>query len=150
MKKSKNNLKFSKKLFLLCIAILFILFIVYITGNKGLFNKVSQQKLAENEEMVKIQGQAQVLDGTRISVDNVPIEIGYSTGTGPFDLNDEPGNDSSSTNQIVRSFDSVTYRVTTGYTISDTVEENIYLYIKAQLPEECQGKIKWKDTANQW
>lgn len=35
-----------------------------------------------------------------------------STGTGDFDNNDDPGNDSSKTNNIVRSFDSILYDMT--------------------------------------
>ena len=41
-------------------------------------------------------------DGGRISSSQV---IQTKTGTGPFDKNDEPGNDSSEDNNIVRSFD---------------------------------------------
>ena len=54
LKTKENRRVVWKKLLLVCLAILFIIFITYITGNKRLFNKVSQQKLAENEEMVKI------------------------------------------------------------------------------------------------
>ena len=47
-------------------------------------------------------------DGGRISSSQV---IQTKTGTGPFDENDEPGNDSSEDNNIVRSFDQVTWTV---------------------------------------
>ena len=47
-------------------------------------------------------------DGGKISSSQV---IQTKTGTGPFDENDEPGNDSSEDNNIVRSFDQVTWTV---------------------------------------
>ena len=47
-------------------------------------------------------------DGGRISSSQV---IQTKTGTGPFDENDEPGNDSSEDNNIVRSFDQVTWTI---------------------------------------
>lgn len=58
-------------------------------------------------------------------------ESGYSinTGTGPWDEDDEPGNDSCATNNIVRTYDSVTYET---YFMTDlhnaTVEEGIAGY----------------------
>ena len=39
----------------------------------------------------------------------------YDTGTAPFDSDDQPGNDSSSTNMIVRTFDTVTYNIRVKY-----------------------------------
>ncbi|MDO5413359.1 MAG: LPXTG cell wall anchor domain-containing protein [bacterium] len=39
----------------------------------------------------------------------------YDTGTAPFDSDDRPGNDSSSTNMVVRTFDTVTYNIKVKY-----------------------------------
>ena len=44
-------------------------------------------------------------NGAKISSSQI---IQTKTGTGPFDENDDPGNDSSEDNNIVRSFDQVT------------------------------------------
>ena len=42
------------------------------------------------------------------------------TGTGPWDDNDEAGNDSSEDNNIVRSFDQVTYTIESTMALKDT------------------------------
>ena len=41
------------------------------------------------------------------------------TGTGPFDENDEPGNDSSENNDIVRSFDQITWTYNLTFKLKD-------------------------------
>lgn len=50
----------------------------------------------------------------------------YSTGTMPFDLNAGPGNDTASNDNIVRTFDTVTYTIKVAYDVykqGDTFSE---------------------------
>ena len=58
-------------------------------------------------------------NGAKISSAQI---IQTKTGTGPWDENDEPGNDSSEENDIVRSFDQVTWTIENTMTITDGSE----------------------------
>ena len=51
-----------------------------------------------------------VINGDKGYISSAQI-IQTKTGTGPWDADDEPGNDSSEDNNIVRSFDQVTWTV---------------------------------------
>ena len=73
------------------------------------------------------------------------------TGTGPFDSNDEPGNDSSEDNNIVRSFDQVTWTV--DLTVNSRNSKNIdksKIQIEATLPEETANLMKWNLDSMSW
>lgn len=76
------------------------------------------------------------------------------TGVEPFDENDEPGNDSSDTNDIVRSFDQITYNIENTLQLKNgTVEEKYYggtLEIKAELPSTCTNFVKWDLASMLW
>lgn len=83
------------------------------------------------------------------------------TGTETFDENDEPGNDSSATNNIVRSFDYITYELEANMTVNNTEhgseEGNTYssfrggvIYVEATLPEENAGLMKWSLDDMAW
>lgn len=79
------------------------------------------------------------------------------TGTGIFDENDEPGNDSSADNNIVRSFDTISYAIDNTMQMKiNEEEENPEFYkggiieIKAEIPEECKEIVKWKTEAMKW
>ena len=108
-----------------------LLFIITIICFLNIFNSVNAvEELPDN--------------GAKISSSQI---IQTKTGTGPFDENDEPGNDSSEDNNIVRSFDQVTWTVentmvlnssdTTGYTGGR-------IYFEATLPDTFTSEtIKW-------
>lgn len=74
------------------------------------------------------------------------------TGVGPFDSNDDPGNDSSEDNNIVRSFDQVSWTVETTMAIktSETSITGGYLNIKAILPSELANTVKWDLESMKW
>ena len=59
----------------------------------------------------------------QIKVSNTRVDI--TSGTANFDGNDEPGNDSSATNTIVRNFDQVTYTISydLGYKEDSTLDD---------------------------
>ena len=72
-------------------------------------------------------------------------------GSGPFDENDAPGNDSSDHNRIVRSYDSITYTLAVtseGYT-PDAYYKKGYIHFRFELPassEQVQfdtGSMGW-------
>ena len=78
--------------------------------------------------------------------------IQTKTGTGPWDSNDEPGNDSSEDNNIVRSFDQITYTVDLTMSlkkgITDTSLKGGVINVEAVLPENCANVVSWYSTYN--
>ena len=84
-----------------------------------------------------------------------------STGTGPFDTIEGAGNDISADDNIVRSFDQVTYAVEATTAINNTPHGSQeaqtavsftggYLCVKAVLPQECIGKVEWDLNSMGW
>ena len=76
------------------------------------------------------------------------------TGTGPFDENDEPGNDSSEDNNIVRSFDQVTWTIENTMVLNNS-EANSYsggrIYFEAVLPDVFTSETaKWDLESMAW
>ena len=119
-----------------------------------------------NEE-IDLQADTQVFeDGSAILTDDSAIvetvDISSKiTGTGPFDDNDEPGNDSSESNNIVRSFDTVTWNLEATTALNRTghgsEDVNTYsqfrggvIYVEAKLPEENAGLMKWSLDDMTW
>ena len=74
-------------------------------------------------------------NGGKISSSQI---IQTKTGTGPFDANNDPGNDSSEDNNVVRSFDQVTWTVENTMMLSGN-EATSYtggrIYFEATLPD---------------
>ncbi len=89
-------------------------------------------------------------NGAKISSAQI---IQTKTGTGPFDDNDEPGNDSSEDNNIVRSFDQVTWTVENTMVLNGDTSTSYTggrIYFEATLPEEVKGKVVWKTDVINW
>ena len=83
-------------------------------------------------------------NGGKISSSQI---IQTKTGTGPFDANNDPGNDSSEDNNVVRSFDQVTWTVENTMILNSN-EVTSYsggkIYFEAALPVEfTKGTIEW-------
>ena len=77
--------------------------------------------------------------------------ISTKTGTGPFDSDDQPGNDSSENNNIVRSFDQVTWTV--DLTMNSKYNKAIAgskINVEATLPETCSDVMKWDLSSMAW
>ena len=76
------------------------------------------------------------------------------TGTGPFDENDEPGNDSSENNDIVRSFDQITWTYNLTFKLKDadsgTSLKGGVIKITADLPEELANIVEWDIESMKW
>ena len=90
-------------------------------------------------------------DGGRISSSQV---IQTKTGTGPFDKNDEPGNDSSEDNDIVRSFDQVTWTVENTMVLNGNEADSYSggrIYFEAVLPDVFTSETaKWDLESMAW
>lgn len=96
---------------------------------------------------------AEVLPDDAAYVSSVQI-IQTKTGTGPWDDNDEPGNDSSEDNGIVRSFDQVTWTVENTMALKEG-SSNSYvggeINFEATLPDELDSKqAKWDTASMSW
>ena len=90
-------------------------------------------------------------DGGRISSSQV---IQTKTGTGPFDENDEPGNDSSEDNNVVRSFDQVTWTVENTMVLNGNEADSYSggrIYFEAVLPDVFTSETaKWDLESMAW
>ena len=90
-------------------------------------------------------------DGGRISSSQV---IQTKTGTGPFDENDEPGNDSSEDNNIVRSFDQVTWTIENTMVLNGNEADSYSggkIYFEAILPDVFTSETaKWDLDSMAW
>ena len=76
------------------------------------------------------------------------------TGTGPFDKDDEPGNDSTENNDIVRSFDQITWTYQLNFSLkepdSGTSLKGGVIQITASLPEELANIVEWDIESMKW
>ncbi|MBR2784668.1 MAG: MucBP domain-containing protein, partial [Clostridia bacterium] len=89
-------------------------------------------------------------NGARISSAQI---IQTKTGTGPWDDDDEPGNDSSEDNNIVRSFDQVTWTLENTMTVTDGGEgyNGGTIYFEAKLPNSLNKQTaKWDVDSMAW
>ena len=76
------------------------------------------------------------------------------TGTGPFDKDDKPGNDSSENNDVVRSFDQITWSYQLNFSLkepdSGTSLKGGVIKITADLPEELANIVEWDIESMKW
>ena len=123
-----------------------MLFVV-LKQNTNLFNFIGETERQGVEEQADGEDDKQE---TQITEDDLEVgRNGYissaqiierATGTGPWDENDEPGNDSSPDNDIVRSFDQVTWTVNLTTALKEGVSQASYtggvVEFTANLPVE--------------
>ena len=102
---------------------------------------------------VQVKAAEQLPDnGAKISSAQI---IQTKTGTGPWDDDDEPGNDSSEDNNIVRSFDQVTWTIENTFVLKDA-ESGIdsysggTIFVKVSLPQSAKNIIRWNTDAMGW
>lgn len=76
------------------------------------------------------------------------------TGTGPFDENDDIGNDSSEDNDIVRSFDQITWTLENTLKLKNEEMGISYqggvIEVKAELSQDVAKYIKWDIESMKW
>ena len=159
--KKEANKKISIKLttiFLLLVILAIAIIFIYPNTRNKIINAISG-KIENAEVEVYDDGSALFTDDSAI-VESVSM-ANKVTGTESFDENDEPGNDSSATNNIVRSFDYITYELEANMTVNNTEhgseEGNTYssfrggvIYVEATLPEENAGLMKWSLDDMAW
>ena len=82
------------------------------------------------------------------------LVINRKTGTEPFDNNDTAGNDSSEDNNIVRSFDQISWTVENTFGLKNPNSTESYsggvLQIKASVPSSLASYVKWDLDSMAW
>ena len=102
---------------------------------------------------IKVKAAEQLPDnGAKISSAQI---IQTKTGTGPWDENDEPGNDSSEENNVVRSFDQVTWTIENTFALNGAEAQSYSggtLYFEAKLPSDKFNSetAGWDLTSMAW
>ena len=109
------------------------------------------QNAEENEEFNN-NTRAKVI-GDKATISSAVITQ-RKTGTGPWDEDDKPGNDSSEDNDIVRSFDQVTWTVDLTMALKEGAGVDSItggtIEVKAELPENCANVMKWDIEEMTW
>ena len=157
-KEAKNKINIKDKIHItpsiampfVLLAMLLVCFIVLKNNSNVIEYTQAKQQLeaqekAAQERIEEIGQKGYISDATIIST---------KTGTGPFDDNDDAGNDSSEDNNIVRSFDQVTWTIdlTTKLKegVTDTSLTGGAIEIEATLPEACADVMKWDLDSMLW
>ena len=114
--------------------------------------EAKQTELLANEEQIDVQDIKEVNGDLGYITSAEASEV--KTGVGPFDDNDDPGNDSSEENNIVRSFDQITwtYELTFGLK-PGTTETNLkggVIEVEAKLPESLTNLVEWDLGSMLW
>lgn len=134
------------------ISVLLILLVVLI-GMIGIRGKIFKSDIntVNGKNNGYLQGLEEIGEGAKILSADI---INRKTGTGPFDANDEPGNDSSESNEIVRSFDNVSWKfnLTMGFKNTNSIEtyKGGQINVKATLPNECKNMVQWDLDLMAW
>ena len=127
-----------------------------INGKNGTENETIQNVVKKQNE--------NLTDGEELQiVRSINGDLGYissvdtkevKTGTGPFDENDEPGNDSSENNEIVRSFDQITWTYELTFRLKEPNGEiNLKggtILVTAEIPEELANIVEWDIDSMSW
>ena len=144
--KNEKKISFNKKLVIVVLAVLAVLvaIICVLATKSDVFNLSGKEDTEEN---------AGVTNGDKGYISSAQI-IQTKTGTGPWDADDEPGNDSSEDNNIVRSFDQVTWTVDLTMVLKSGATESGLtggiINVEVTLPEACADVMKWDLDSMQW
>ena len=146
MKLKNGNKVLSIKLIIIFVIICMVTITMIYLKMKDKFNAsiaIEDNTFLLGSEYVEI-GDKAVISGI-----NLKSKI---TGTAPFDSNNNPGNDSSATNDIVRSFDQVRYNIeVTGEMKSGYSSiKGGAIAIKATIPEKYKDDILWNTEDMKW
>ena len=144
--KNEKKISFNKKLVIVVLAVLAVLvaIICVLATKSDVFNLSGKEDTEEN---------AGVTNGDKGYISSAQI-IQTKTGTGPWDADDEPGNDSSEDNNIVRSFDQVIWTVDLTMALKSGVADSGLtggiINVEVTLPETCADVMKWDLESMQW
>ena len=133
-KKQKNN-KRVKKYFAICLVLIIIGIVTFL--NTG---KVENIKKNFEEKHLHVMGQEEINKvGQNGKITESVITL-RKTGTGPFDSDNTPGNDKDEDNDVVRSFDQITYTLENTTKLKAAEQGLSYkggvLQVKAEIPED--------------
>lgn len=145
----KEGRKIKKKLIILLIVFIMIIGAVVLATKINQIGN-SEKSMIGTEEMknnkISEIGEQGIITSAQI--------IGTKTGTAPFDADDNPGNDSSENNNIVRSFDQIEWTIdlTMGLK-SGATSSNLKggrINVEVTLPEACKNVVEWKLERMEW
>ena len=139
----------NKKRFIFGMVLILLIFSMGIFWQKSINRNVKLNK----DDVMSLTEAEQTEVGKNSKITSAAITQ-RKTGTGPWDDNDDAGNDTSADNDIVRSFDQVTYTVEYTMGLKDgAIVENYkggIIEIKAELPEVCANVVKWDTDSMAW
>ena len=150
-KREQKNIKFTKRMETIgksiFYVVLLILVAILVLYKANLISDANAMKNIENMDAEAVKSV-----GEDIFISNAEI-ISIEDGTEAFDADDEPGNDSSPSNKIVRSFDKITYNVDltmsvkSGHTSS---EKGGTILVEASIPSSLAKLVKWDLNQMSW
>ena len=139
----------NKKRFIFGMVLILLIFSMEIFLQKSINVKVKLNK----DDVMSLTEAEQTEVGKNSKITSAAITQ-RKTGTGPWDDNDDAGNDMSEDNDIVRSFDQVTYTVEYTMGLKDGASVENYkggaIEVKAELPEACANVVKWDTDSMAW
>ena len=142
----KKKLTFNKKMLipiLIALAISVVIIAIIANGN-NVFNLYGKENTSQN---------AGVIIGDKAYISEAKI-MQIITGTGPWDANDNAGNDSSADNNIVRSFDQVTWNVDITMALKSGVSvgglNGGTIDFEVSLPDSLANIVKWDLNSMTW
>ena len=143
----KKEFNLNKKILIPIIAVLvglIVILCVFVETKSDVFKFSGKEENNTN---------AGIVNGDKGYISSAQI-IQTKTGTGPWDADDEPGNDSSEDNNIVRSFDQVTWTADITMALKSGVAESGItggiINVEASLPENCANVMKWDMDSMNW
>lgn len=141
--------------FLIIVVLLLIITISIVVNRENVKEMLNadDRYLQGETEISEISETFGTINGESAIVSSANI-IQRKTGTGPFDSDDEAGNDSSEDNDIVRSFDEISWTINCNMAIKDgqtiTSVKGGCLNIEIVLPETLANLVKWNTDAMTW
>ena len=145
-----GHLEKSKKKLIISVGIIVGIILL---GLFALIFSMSKTKNTVTEADTQNFNAGEIINGDKAYISSAQV-IKTKTGTGPWDANDEPGNDSSEDNNIVRSFDQVTYTVELTMALkSETTDTSLkggVINVEVTLPENCANVMKWDLDSMRW
>ena len=139
----------NKKRFIFGMVLILLIFSMGIFLQKSINRNVKLSK----DDVMSLTEAEQIEVGKNSKITSATITQ-RKTGTGPWDDNDDAGNDTSEDNDIVRSFDQVTYTVEYTMGLKDGASVENYkggaIEVKAELPEACANVVKWDTDSMAW
>ena len=139
----KSRLKIS----ILVLAVVILSFCIMIGTGKINFLKLGSEDINKkiDEKVVEV-GQKGYISGVQV--------MQTKTGTGPWDTDDNPGNDTSADNNIVRSYDQVTWTIDVTMSLKSGVSEagltGGRINIDVSVPDTLANLVKWDLTSMTW